>query len=137
MHKMENQLHPTNEQIANFIEKAGDDPVCLLNLLKFKDRATYKDGEDISGAQAYARYAKAFGKYVRPYGVQASYGGKILATLIGKGDTAWDAAAIVTYPSAKLMLELTSSEAYRKIHKHRRAGLEGQLLIACDDSGIF
>jgi len=35
------------------------------------------------------------------------------------------------------MFETVSSEDYRKIHKHRKAGLEGQLLIACDGSKIF
>jgi len=134
---MDNRLHPTDEQITDFLQRAGDAPVCLLNLLKFKPRASYKDGEDISGAKAYARYAKAFGDYVKPYGVEATYGGKILAAFIGEGEMKWDAAAIVKYPSAQLMLELTSSDTYRKIHKHRRAGLDGQLLIACDDSGIF
>jgi len=134
---MDNRLHPTDQQIKMFLQSAGDGPVCLLNLLKFKPRASYHDGEDITGAQAYARYAKAFGDYVRPYGVEAIYGGKTLAALIGEGEIKWDAAAIVKYPSASLMLELTSSDTYRKLHKHRRAGLEGQLLIACDDSGIF
>jgi len=133
-----NAIEPTTEQIKAFLshKKAGE-PVYMLNLLKFKNRATYKDGEDISGQEAYARYAKAFGDYVKPYGVEATYGGKILAALIGEGEMKWDAAAIVKYPSAQLMLELTSSDTYRKIHKHRRAGLDGQLLIACDDSGIF
>ena len=55
-----NALDPTPEQIKAFLahKKAGE-PVYMLNLLKFKDRATYKDGEDISGRDAYARYAKA------------------------------------------------------------------------------
>ena len=134
---MRNAIHPTPEQIDRFIAASGDAPVYMVNLLKFKDRATYKDGEDISGAAAYQRYAKGFADYVRPHGVEPIYGGKNLATLIGEGLEAWDAVAIVKYPSAKLMIELTSAEGYRKIHKHRRAGLEGQLLIACDNSGIF
>ena len=134
---MKNALHPTQEQINNFMKAAGDAPVFMVNLLKFKDKATYKDGEDVSGETAYRRYAKAFTDYVRPHGVVPTYGGKTMASLIGDGPEAWDAVAIVKYPSAKLMIELTSAEGYRKIHKHRRAGLEGQVLIACDDTGIF
>lgn len=134
---MKNSLHPTNTQIETFLTAAGDAPVFLLNLLKFKPRATYHDGEDITGEQAYARYAKAFSDYVRPYGVEATYGGRMMAALIGEGDLAWDAVAIVKYPTAQLMTELTRSEAYRKIHKHRRAGLDGQLLIACDGTSLF
>ena len=134
---MKNALHPTDTQIREFMKSAGDSPVHMVNLLKFKTRATYKDGEDVSGETAYRRYAKGFADYVRPHGVVPTYGGKAMATLIGDGPEAWDAIAIVKDPSAKLMIELTSSDAYRKIHKHRRAGLEGQILIACDDGGIF
>ena len=134
---MENALHPTPDQIQSFLKASGDGPVHMVNLLKFKDRATYKDGEDVSGETAYRRYAKAFADYVSPHGCEATYGGKLLASLIGDGSPQWDAVAIVKYPSAKIMIELTSSDDYRKLHRHRRAGLEGQLLLACDDTGIF
>ena len=134
---MKNAIHPTSDQIDDFIKASGEGPIFMVNLLTFKDRATYKDGEDVSGETAYRRYAKGFADYVRPHGVVPTFGGKSLATLIGDGSDTWDAVAIVKYPSAKLMIELTSSDAYRKIHRHRRAGLEGQLLIACDDTNIF
>jgi len=107
---MENALHPTQDQIDTFLKTSSDAPIYMVNLLKFKTRATYKDGEDISGQAAYQRYAKAFSDYVRPHGVESIYSGKQFATLIGKGDAQWDAVAIVKYPSAKLMIELTSSE---------------------------
>ncbi len=135
-----NALDPTPEQIKDFLshKKAGE-PVFMLNLLKFKDRATYKDGEDISGREAYGRYAKAFGEMVREMGAKTEtvFGGNANAFLIGEGEGEWDAVAIVKYPDAASMFNIVSSETYRKIHKHRRAGLAGQLLISCDDSGVF
>jgi uncharacterized protein (DUF1330 family) len=57
--------------------------------------------------------------------------------LIGQGEGEWDAIGIFKYPSAEIMIETVSSDEYRKIHKHRRAGLEGQLLISCDNKGVF
>jgi len=61
-----NALDPTPEQIKAFLaHKKADEPVYMLNLLKFKDRATYKDGEDISGREAYARYANALSAMVK------------------------------------------------------------------------
>ena len=141
-----NALDPTPEQIKAFLahKKAGE-PVFMLNLLKFKDRATYKDGEDISGRQAYERYANGFGKMLKKTGAQAEtiFGGSANAFLIGAGDGAkpdaqdWDAVAIVKYPNAQAMFDAVSNDEYRKIHKHRRAGLAGQLLISCDGSGVF
>ena len=55
-------IDPLPEQVLAFLAKHPEgEPVYMLNLLKFKARATYHDGEDISGKAAYGRYAKAFG----------------------------------------------------------------------------
>jgi len=135
-----NALDPTPDQIKAFLAHSPEgEPVFMLNLLKFKDRATYKDGEDISGREAYGRYAKAFGKMVKDAGVdgEAIFGGNANAWMIGQGEGEWDAVAIFRYPDAATMFKMVSSEDYRKIHKHRRAGLAGQLLISCDNSGVF
>jgi len=134
-------VDPLPEQVKAFLANHPEgQPVFMLNLLKFKARATYKDGEDVSGAEAYARYGEAFGKLVKSLnidGAHSVYGGKMGSWLIGQGEGEWDAVAIFRYPDAKTMFETVSSERYRKIHKHRKAGLEGQLLIACDDGDIF
>jgi len=134
-------LDPLPEQVKAFLANHPDgEPVFMLNLLKFKKRATYHDGEDVSGAAAYARYGEAFGNLVKSLnidGAHSVYGGKLGSWLIGQGEGEWDAVAIFRYPDAKTMFATVSSEAYRKIHKHRKAGLAGQLLIACDDGGVF
>jgi len=134
-------VDPLPEQVQNFLKRHPEgEPVYMLNLLKFKARATYHGGEDISGAEAYARYGKAFGELVASQnidGAHSIFGGKMGAWLIGQGEGEWDAVAIFRYPDAKTMFEMVSSDAYRKIHKHRKAGLAGQLLIACDGSGMF
>ncbi len=134
-------VEPLPEQVKAFLAKHPEgQPVYMLNLLKFKVQATYHDGENISGAAAYARYGEAFAKLVASKnidGAHSVFGGKIGAWLIGQGEGEWDAVAIFRYPDAKTMFETVSSDDYRKIHKHRKAGLEGQLLIACDSGGMF
>lgn len=135
-----NALDPTPQQIKDFLaHKGADEAVFMLNLLKFKDRATYKDREDVSGREAYGRYASAFAKLVKESGIEggAIWGGNMNAWMIGQGEGEWDAVGIFKYPNAAVMIETVSSDAYRKIHKHRRAGLAGQLLISCDDGGVF
>jgi uncharacterized protein (DUF1330 family) len=112
----------------------------MLNLLKFKKASTYRDGEQVSGAEAYGRYAKAFGQMLRDNGVEGVetiFGGNVDRFLIGTGEDEWDAVAIVRYPDKKAMFEAVSNDTYRSFHFHRKAGLEGQLLIACDGSGVF
>ena len=136
-----NAVDATPEQIEKFLAAHKDgEPVYMLNLLKFKKDATYKDGEKLSGAEAYARYAKAFGQMLRDLkieGVETVYGGKVLDFMIGQGEGEWDAVAIVRYADRKTMFAAVSNDTYRSFYKHRKAGLEGQLLIACDGSGVF
>ncbi|GHB04460.1 DUF1330 domain-containing protein [Algimonas arctica] len=136
-----NAVEPTPDQIKTFLASHEDGvPIYMLNLLKFKQTSTYSEGEQVSGAQAYARYAKAFGQMLRDQGlvgVETIFGGKVDRFLIGEGADAWDAVAIVRYPDKKSMFDAVSNETYRSFHFHRKAGLEGQLLIACDGSGVF
>ena len=135
-----NALHPTEAQTKAFLaHPRSGEPVYMLNLLKFKTDATYDSGEEVSGRTAYSRYAKAFGEMLRESGiegVETIFGGNANAVLIGEGE-GWDAVALVRYPDAATMFKTVSSDAYRSIHFHRKAGLEGQMLISCDDEGVF
>lgn len=138
---IQNAVEPTERQIKKFLSTHEDGvPIYMLNLLKFKTTSTYRDGEQVSGAAAYGRYAKAFGEMLRDLnikGVETVFGGNVDQFLIGRGEEAWDAVAIVRYPDKKTMFDAVSNETYRSFHFHRKAGLEGQLLIACDGSGVF
>ena len=62
--KVANRVQPDPEQIKEFLEVDG--PVTMVNLLKFREKAVYEDGRDpdISGAEAYGRYAKEMKKLV-------------------------------------------------------------------------
>ena len=135
-----NALHPTDDQVEAFLSHpASEGPVFMLNLLKFKADATYDSGEAVSGRTAYSHYAKAFGEMLRESGikgVETVFGGNANAVLIGEGE-GWDAVALVRYPDAATMFKTVSSDAYRSIHFHRKAGLEGQMLISCDGDGVF
>jgi len=142
-----NAVDPTPEQIKAFLahEKSGE-PVYMLNLLKFKARASYSDSatnpeNDVTGEVAYGRYAQAFGELMREAdaGFETRFAGCLNAMLIGQKAEAndWDKIAIARYRDAKTMFECVSSEAYRKIHYHRKAGLEGQLLISCSAEKVF
>lgn len=136
-----NAVEPTPEQIKAFLASHVDgEPIYMLNLLKFKQTSAYKDGPQVSGAEAYGRYAKAFGEMLRDngvVGVETLFGGRVDRFLIGEGADEWDAVAIVRYPDKQSMFDAVSNETYRSFHFHRKAGLAGQLLIACDGSGVF
>ncbi len=124
-------IAPTQTQIEGLM--AGRDaaePVVMLNLLRFKERA---DGIDdgVSGREAYERYAQATGPFL------AGVGGKLLLAVdakqmvIGPEQLEWDMALMVEYPSPQKFLEMASDADYLRIHEHRAAALADSRLIAC------
>jgi uncharacterized protein (DUF1330 family) len=129
---MVNALEPTEAQIARFMD-GGDGPVSMLNLLRFRPFAIYPDGRDpeLSGRDAYFRYAVPMTQLVIEAGGTLDFTGDVQPLLIGKVAEAWHMAAIMTYPSPQTLGEISLSPAFEEIAVHRKAGLEGQLLIPC------
>ena len=42
--RVKNAVIPNEEQMAGFLEGDTETPIKMVNLLKFKDKADYKDG---------------------------------------------------------------------------------------------
>lgn len=129
---MKNAVEPDEAQLNAFMA-LGEGPVSMLNLLKFRKTAAYPDGQDadISGKEAYFRYAIPMTKLVMDAGGTLDFSGDALPMLIGEMDEAWDMVAIMTYPSPKTLAEISLTPEFQEIAVHRKAGLEGQLLIPC------
>ncbi|HEV3355038.1 MAG TPA: DUF1330 domain-containing protein [Acidimicrobiales bacterium] len=114
---------PTHEQLHGFLGLPDDGPVVMLNLLKFKAGG---------GSDEYGRYGDSAVRMVEERGGRVIWMGRAEHLLIGEdteGD--WDAVALVEYPSKKDFIEMTSSSSYQDAHKHREAGLERTVLLAC------
>lgn len=128
---VDNAVLPTSEQIQGLLSREADGPVVMVNLLKFREKALYKDGraDDISGADAYARYAERMVPLVEAGGGRFVFGGDVTGLVVGAVDELWDVVALVEYPSRAEFVTLTSTPEVREIGVHRAAGLEGQLLI--------
>ena len=122
------------EQLDEFKKVPGGRPVHMLNLLKFKTRAEYVDGRDsaLTGREAYELYAQGVSQLIKALGGRTTFAGRAGVQLIGEGESPWDAAAVVEYPSPESFLSMVSSPEYKELHVHREAGLEHQLLIQCD-----
>ncbi|NCF19971.1 MAG: DUF1330 domain-containing protein [Haliea sp.] len=124
---------PRREQIAALLENDKGEPIRMLNLLKFREFAQYSDGTDtgLSGAEAYQRYAAEVVPIIRKAGGEIVFSGQANTLVIGDGELEWDMVSIAEYPSVTAFLGMTSSDEYQKIHIHRDAGLEHQLLVEC------
>ena len=136
---MKNVLQPTGDQVRAFRDRKTGEPIAMLNLLKFREKAVYADGRasDLSGEQAYHLYGQAFKDIMGPKGVKVLYSGNVKGLLIGDGDDLWDAVALIRYPSTDVMLAMLRDEEYQRAQQHRAAGLEGQLLIECGEGFEF
>lgn len=126
-----NQLHPSPEQAKAFFGAAEDGPMCMVNLLKFKERAEYADGSEpeLSGRDAYLRYGAGVQACIAAVGGRARFSGFVTDLMLGEVEVLWDMVAIAEYPSRAAMMQMVQSPEYQAITKHRDAGLAGQLNI--------
>lgn len=124
---VENQVHPEPDQVQEFVATEG--PVCMVNLLRFKEKAEYPDGRDahLSGREAYMRYATEMKKLVEGSGGRFVFGAEVQGALLGRIDDLWDQVGIVEYPSSKALIQISMSPEFQAIEVHRGAGLAGQL----------
>jgi uncharacterized protein (DUF1330 family) len=126
-----NQLHPSPAQAKSFFGADDDGPMCMVNMLKFKDKATYADGSEpeLSGRDAYLRYGAGVQACLAAVGGKARFSGIVTDLMLGEVEELWDMVAIAEYPSRAAMLKMVQSPEYKAITKHRDAGLAGQLNI--------
>ena len=126
---MSGYIDPTKDAFAAFRANDRDGPIHMLNLVRFRDKAAYPDGRDVTGTQAYA----AYGRDSHP--VFARLGGKIIwrgsfeFMLIGPGDETWDECFIAEYPSVGAFVDMIRDPVYREAVKHRQAAVMDSRLI--------
>ena len=126
-----NEVYPTPAQIMPLATDATPGPVAMLNLIKFRERAEYKDGrsDDISGREAYMRYAVDMQRIVEAAGGRFLFAGDVAGLVVGAVEELWDVVGIVEYPSRAEFFRIATSPEVQAIGIHREAGLAGQLLI--------
>jgi uncharacterized protein (DUF1330 family) len=137
--KVENSVIPTQEQMAGFLAPGPEGPINMLNLLKFKDKASYEDGREtqLTGAEAYAIYSKGVLKTLSKVGGKIIFSGEVSRLMLGEVEELWDSVGIAQYPSRAAMLEMMQLPEYQEIAVHRAAGLAGQLNIETTRSIVF
>ena len=129
--KVENKLRPNAKQMAGFLLGDTKTTIHMVNLLKFKNKAEYKDGRetDLTGQQAYQIYAKEVQEHLRKVGGKIIFSGAVSRLVLGEVEELWDWVAVAEYPSKKAMRSMIMSKEYQKSEEHRSAGLAGQLNI--------
>ena len=105
-----------------------DEPVIMLNLLKYLDKAKFGFGVDgLTGRQAYEEYGKKFAKLQPKYGGEPIWMGRVHNSIIGKDD--WDITILVRYPQRKNFINMFNDPDYMDIALIRSAALKDSRII--------
>lgn len=122
-------VDPTKETFKAFRDMQRDGPVHMLNLLKFRNKAAYEDGTEMSGAEAYRNYARESAPVFQRLGGRQVWIGRPELMLIGLEEKLWDLAFIAEYPSVDAFVAMLRDEDYRKAVRHRVAAVSDSRLI--------
>lgn len=102
---------------ADLARRAGEGPVTMLNLLRFKP-----DG----GRERYAEYGEAVLPLLEKAGGRLVFQGPAAPVVIG--DASWDLVLLVEYPTRGAFLEMIQSPEYLAIaHLRTEALARGEL----------
>lgn len=109
-----------------------DEPVVMLNLMKFRAESSDGDG---TGWDAYVRYSRMANKLIKEQGGRIAWAGEAKGTTFGPeahGD--WDYVALVRYPTPGAFLAMMQSQDYAVANVHRENGCEAHLIIAVGET---
>jgi uncharacterized protein (DUF1330 family) len=120
-------IRPNRDRFLELLH-APDEPVVMLNLLKFKDQST--DGAS-TGGEEYKKYGDAAVEMIEARGGKVIWSGRAEQVLIGDPTQDWDVVLLVQYPSRRAFVEMVSAPEYERAHEHREAGLERTIVVAC------
>ena len=132
-----NHLNPTREQFRALKSIPQDQPVLMINLLRFNKVAQYAPDDPeygdapVSGEVAYGRYAAGTEAIVIAAGGSQDWIGRPMLTIIGSEDEAWDHAFVARYPSPQAFMDMVRNPGYQAAVRHRNAATADSRLICC------
>ena len=107
---------------------SDDEPVVMLNLMRFHERSLDGNG---SGWDAYLRYSALTIKLIKAQGGTIIWTGEAEAVALGVPDRhRWDYVALVRYPSRAAFLAMMASPEYAAANVERENGCADHAIIA-------
>ena len=127
-------VDPERAQFDAFKALPRDTKIHMLNLVRFKDEATYPADHPLadrglSGAEAYANYGRDSGPVFQRVGGSIVWRGSMEAMLICPDGEKWDAMFVAEYPNSGAFMEMVTDPVYREAVVHRQAAVETSRLI--------
>ena len=121
-------VHREQLHIEGLEELDVDEPVVMLNLMKFRDESLDGDG---TGWDAYQRYSRGVIGLLKANKGTILWAGPVTTLALGElADGSWDYVSFVLYPRPAAFINMMTSQEYRDPNVHRENGTERHTIIA-------
>lgn len=132
----EGHIDPTRAAFDAFKVLPRGETIHMLNLVRFRDHASYPSGHPDadrgwSGAEAYAEYGRTSQPIFNKLGGRIVWRGSMQLMLTGPAAEQWDAVFVAEYPDAHAFLAMVTDPDYRLAVVHRQAAVANSRLIRC------
>lgn len=130
----QSHIDPTRAQFETFKGLDRDQPIDMLNLVRFRDLANYPGDHELArdgltGADAYALYGADSRDVFQRVGGSIIWRSGFEGTLIGPDDDIWDVIFVARYPTAHAFLAMVTDRDYKRAVVHRQAAVATSRLI--------
>lgn len=129
-------IEPDRDAVIGWLQSAAqDEPVDMLNLLRFREVADYSASPElapassISGEEAYRRYSEHTLPFLAEAGSEVLYAGNGRAPIIGPDGERWDSVLVVRHRSPQAFISFATNDGYLAGQGHRTAALEDSRLV--------
>jgi uncharacterized protein (DUF1330 family) len=127
-------IDPSPENFQAFKDLPRDEPIHMLNLLRYRDLAEYPEGHEHagkgwSGRRAYEEYGATSGPIFRGVGGVIVWRGAFQTMVTGPGDKDWHDGFVAQYPNAGAFFAMIKDPDYQKAVINRSAALVDSRLM--------
>ena len=127
---MGDHVHPRPGQLDAMASHDPDEPVYMLNLLRYEQQAKPGLGADgMTGEEAFREYGRRFATLADRFGGEPIWMGEPLSTVIGPDDEDWDVVIVVRYPTRRQFLSMLADPGYQEMARLRTAGVADSRLV--------
>lgn len=128
-------VNPSRENFDHFKSLPRDEPVDLLNMIRYRRLALYPEGHACaglgwSGERAFEEYYKLVVPFIERLGGGIVWQGAFQGVITGASQFEWDKVFVMGFPTAATFLALVTDPDYKaNVVDHRTAAVQDSRLV--------
>lgn len=128
-------VNPARENFDRFKALPRDEPMQLLNMIRFRELAAYPEGHACaqfgwSGERAFEEYLRLTVPIIERLGGGIVWQGTFQGVITGPEEFEWDRVFVMGFPGANTFLALVSDPEYKThVVDHRTAAVQDSRLV--------